>query len=97
MVYLAGKQLFPRSPSNFSNTSLCTINFNKIMNTGTIKKLVAEKKFGFITPDAGGNDVFFHESSLVGVTFEELKEGDKVSYDIEQSEKGPRAKDVKRV
>lgn len=67
------------------------------MNTGTIKKLVAEKKFGFITPDAGGNDVFFHESSLVGVTFEELKEGDKVSYDIEQSEKGPRAKDVKRV
>ena len=68
------------------------------MNTGTIKKIVEGKDFGFIAPDSGDKDVFFHKSSLVEVSLEELKEGDKVSYDIEQSEsgKGPRAANVKR-
>lgn len=66
---------------------------------GTIKKLVEGKEFGFITPDnqqPGEKDVFFHKESLVGVALNELKEGDKVSYDVESSEKGPKAVNVKR-
>lgn len=66
------------------------------MKTGTIKTLVAEKNFGFITPDEGGQEVFFHHSVLSGVTFEELQSGDKVSFDDEPSDKGPRAKSVSR-
>jgi CspA family cold shock protein len=64
--------------------------------TGIIKRLNGEKGFGFITPDGGDKDVFFHSSSLVGVTFAELHEGEKVSFETEQSEKGPRATNVKR-
>lgn len=67
---------------------------------GTIKKLVEGKEFGFIAPDdqnPGDKDVFFHKESLVEVTLGELKEGDKVSYDMETSEKGPKAVNVKRI
>jgi CspA family cold shock protein len=64
--------------------------------TGIIKRLNTEKGFGFITPDGGDKDVFFHSSSLVEVTFPDLHEGDKVSFETEQSEKGPRATNVKK-
>ncbi|MEX1063746.1 MAG: cold shock domain-containing protein [Candidatus Paceibacterota bacterium] len=70
------------------------------MNTGTIKKKVEGKDFGFIAPDdqnPGDKDLFFHKDSLVEVSLDELNEGDKVSYDTESSEKGPRAVNVKRV
>lgn len=63
---------------------------------GTIKTLVADKNFGFITPEEGGKDVFFHASGLVGVQFSELKSGDTVTFDTESSEKGPRAINVAR-
>ncbi len=63
---------------------------------GTIKTLVVEKHFGFITPEDGSKDVFFHESGLNGVQFSELKAGDAVSFDVEQSDKGPRATNVTR-
>lgn len=61
---------------------------------GVIKSLVAGKNFGFITPDEGGKDVFFHATGLNGVEFTSLQEGQKVSFDVEQSEKGPRATNV---
>ena len=63
--------------------------------TGTIKRLT-EKDFGFITPDSGDKDVFFHSSALVNVSFGELRVGDKVSFETEDSEKGPRAANVQR-
>jgi len=63
---------------------------------GTIKSLIAEKHFGFITPEDASKDVFFHETGLVGVQFSELKAGDAVTFDVEQSEKGPRATNVAR-
>lgn len=63
---------------------------------GTVKTLIADKHFGFITPEDGSKDVFFHETGLVGVQFMELKSGDVVSFDVEQSEKGPRAVNVAR-
>lgn len=63
--------------------------------TGSIKRLT-DKGFGFIAPDGGDKDVFFHSSALVDVTFDELREGDKVSFDTEDSDKGPRAVNVQR-
>lgn len=67
------------------------------MNTGIIKSKVEDKGFGFITPDAGDKDVFFHKESLVDVTWEAIEVGDKVSYEMGSSEKGPRAVNVKKV
>lgn len=65
------------------------------MMTGIIKRLT-DKGFGFITPDGQDKDVFFHSSALVDVTYPELQVNDKVSFDVEDSEKGPRAVNVRR-
>ena len=64
--------------------------------TGTIKKLMTEKGFGFITPENAGKDVFFHSNSLVGVQFDELREGDSVSFETEESPKGLNAVNVQK-
>jgi len=62
------------------------------MAEGTIKRLT-DKGFGFI--DAGtGQDMFFHMSNLEGVAFEELREGQRVSFTEGQGPKGPRAENV---
>jgi CspA family cold shock protein len=61
---------------------------------GTIKTKT-DKGFGFISREGEEKDLFFHSSDLSGVTFDELKEGAAVTFDVEQSEKGPRAKNVK--
>ena len=63
---------------------------------GTIKKLV-EKGFGFITPDGEEKDLFFHSNELKNVKFEELKEGDRVSFDKADSPKGPNAVNVNKI
>ena len=63
------------------------------MHTGRIKKLVHDRGFGFIS-DTDGKEVFFHQSSLVGVTFDALKEDENVEFDVEKSDKGPRAVNV---
>ena len=63
------------------------------MPQGTIKKLIAEKGFGFINGDGG--EIFFHHSALVGTTIEALQEGQRVEYDEGQGPKGPRAENVK--
>ncbi|MDO8470122.1 MAG: cold shock domain-containing protein [bacterium] len=63
--------------------------------TGKIKKLVKERKFGFIARE-GEADLFFHTKDLQGVTFEELNEGDELSFEIGQTEKGPNATNVTR-
>ncbi len=64
--------------------------------TGTIKTLIADKNFGFITPEDGSKDLFFHATSLNGIDFTALKQGDAVTFEVEQSEKGPRAVNVAR-
>lgn len=63
---------------------------------GVIKKKT-DKGFGFITPAGGDKDVFFHSNSLVGVTFNEIQEGDEVTFDVEESPKGQNAVNVNRV
>ena len=63
---------------------------------GTIKNLT-DKGFGFITISGEAKDLFFHNSELRGVSFEELKVGDKVSFEKGESPKGPNAVNVSRI
>ena len=65
------------------------------MPEGKIKKVIADKGFGFIEGDGG--DIFFHHSALVGVSIESLREGETVKYEVGQGPKGPRAENVERV
>ncbi|HNX82068.1 MAG TPA: cold shock domain-containing protein [Candidatus Omnitrophota bacterium] len=66
------------------------------MHTGKIKKVVRDRGFGFIS-DTDGREVFFHRSSVVDSQFEALTEEQNVEFEIEKSDKGPRAINVKVV
>ncbi len=61
---------------------------------GTIKKLT-DKNFGFIAQD-GSEDLFFHANNLDGVDFDQLREGDAVTFEIEETPKGNAAVNVKK-
>jgi CspA family cold shock protein len=63
--------------------------------TGTIRTLRVDKGFGFIRDDAG-NDLFFHQSAIYGEGIRDLREGDKVEFEVGRGEKGPRAENVRR-
>lgn len=65
------------------------------MNEGTIKRLT-DKGFGFISTSSG-SDIFFHMSNVEGARFEELREGQKVTFNPGQGPKGPRAENVRVV
>lgn len=68
------------------------------MPQGNIKKLKADKGYGFITPESGKDDIFFHCSAVVGMPFDDLKEGDAVSFEVEDGkDKRKRAANVRRV
>ena len=63
--------------------------------TGTVKKVVADRGFGFITAE-DGEEYFFHRSGIdSSLTFENLTTGERVSFDVERSDKGPRAAHVR--
>ena len=67
------------------------------MATGTIKKVVSDRGFGFITAE-DGKDYFFHRDGLTpSLQFDRLMGGEKVEFDVEQSPKGARAKNVQAV
>ena len=61
------------------------------MSQGTVKFFNNSKGFGFIAPDDGGKDVFVHKNGLT----DQITEGDKVSYDVEEGQKGLNAVNVK--
>ena len=63
------------------------------MERGTIKR-ITDKGFGFISPEGSNNDVFFHSSACRGVEFNDLREGQTVTFNVGQGPKGPRAEDV---
>ncbi len=64
------------------------------MPQGTVKWFNGEKGFGFIAADDGDADIFVHVSALSGASAETLGEGQRVTFDVTQSPKGPRAANV---
>ena len=66
------------------------------MASGTVKWFNDQKGFGFIQQDEGG-DVFVHHSAIDMAGFKSLAEGDRVSFEVEQGQKGPAAKNVKKL
>lgn len=66
------------------------------MQTGTIARLT-DKGFGFISREGEAKDLFFHSNELVNTTFDELREGDKLEFEVADSPKGPNAVKVSKV
>ncbi|HEX9888366.1 MAG TPA: cold-shock protein [Nitriliruptorales bacterium] len=64
------------------------------MPEGTVKWFNADKGFGFISPDEGGEDLFVHFSAIQSQGYKTLDEGQKVSFNVGQGQKGPQATEV---
>ena len=67
------------------------------MAEGTVKWFNSEKGYGFIKPDDGGEDLFVHYTAIQAAGFRELKEGQRVSFEVTQGQKGPQASSVNTV
>lgn len=67
------------------------------MASGTVKWFSDEKGFGFITMEGQEEDCFVHHSDIQMVGFKSLSEGEKVEFEVEQGQKGPKATNVRKV
>lgn len=65
------------------------------MATGTVKWFNDAKGYGFITPDDGGEDLFAHFSAIKMDSFKTLKQGQRVTFDLKEGEKGKQADNIK--
>ncbi len=65
------------------------------METGTVKWFNDAKGYGFITPDDGGEDLFAHFSAIKMDGFKTLKQGQRVTFDLKEGEKGKQADNIK--
>jgi cold shock protein len=65
------------------------------MPEGTVKWFNADKGFGFIAPEDGGEDLFVHFSAIQMQGYKSLEEGQRVSFEVGQGQKGPQATDVR--
>ena len=65
------------------------------MAAGRIKKIIPERGFGFVRGE-DGNEVFFHRTELTTVDFDSLEEGENVTYDVVDSPKGPRCRNLQK-
>jgi CspA family cold shock protein len=63
---------------------------------GTIKRLISDKGFGFVMAD-DGTEYFFHQSACAGARFEDLREGQALTFEKGQGPKGPRAENIRLV
>ena len=66
------------------------------MPQGTVKWFNAEKGYGFITPDEGGQDLFVHHSAIQSKGFRTLEEKERVTFEVGQGQKGPQAVNVQK-
>ena len=66
------------------------------MFKGTVKRIMRERGFGFISAE-DGREIFFHRSELQNVDFEKLEEGDHLEFNVTKGQKGPQATDIKRI
>ena len=66
------------------------------MTTGTIKRVVSDRGFGFIKAEEDEKEYFFHRDGLEGLEFDRLSGGERVSFDVQASPKGPRAVRVRQ-
>lgn len=67
------------------------------MPTGTVKWFNDEKGFGFIAPEDGGKDVFAHHTEILSEGFRSLGEGDRVEFEVEAGDKGPKAVKITKI
>lgn len=67
------------------------------MATGTVKMFDSKKGYGFIKQSNGGNDVFVHFSNIQSEGYRKLEEGDKVTFEIEKSDRGINAINVRKI
>ena len=67
------------------------------MAKGQVKWFSNQKGYGFITPEAGGNDVFVHHSAIQGDGYKTLEEGQQVEFEVEKGPKGEQAKNVTKL
>jgi cold shock protein len=79
-----------RVPGRLAHSS----SLGKIMETGTVKWFNDAKGFGFITPDAGGEDLFAHFSEIRAEGFKSLQENQKVTYETKKGPKGMQASNI---
>src|ERR1017187_9946039 len=86
----------PAAP-NFTIGLVFTTKENNMAQTGKMKWFNDAKGFGFVTPDDGSKDVFVHFSAIQGDGFKSLAEGDKIEFDVQESDKGPKAANVRKV
>jgi CspA family cold shock protein len=63
---------------------------------GTIKRIISDKGYGFITVEGEEKDLFFHRTAVQG-EFEDLREGDEVEFDIEETDRGTQARNLTTV
>jgi CspA family cold shock protein len=66
----------------------------RCMSEGTVKWFNADKGYGFVSPEGGGEDLFVHFSAIQGSGYKTLEEGQRVSYTVTQGQKGPQASEV---
>jgi len=82
-------------PTSFEPSRAENVAGEAIKSTGVIKRI--KEGFGFIVPDQGGADIFFYYLDTIDVDFLDLKPGDRVEYAIGRNDKGPCAKEVRRI
>ncbi len=66
------------------------------MHTGTVKRIMKDKGFGFISA-TDGREVFFHRSEVQNMEFDKLMEGDRLEFEVTKGKKGPQAIQIKKV
>jgi CspA family cold shock protein len=89
LIHQAHISFLPASPDGAS-----AYQKENVMAQGTVKWFNSEKGFGFIEQDGGGPDVFAHYSNIATQGFRELQEGQRVSFDVTQGQKGPQAENI---